>query len=70
MDIWYLLGKNFLDYKKRLEITICFIADESAHPGWDKVKVLSENLGATAVALVAPADTSLGSMPRIKIHKY
>ncbi len=29
-------------------------------PGWNKVKV-SENLGATEVALVAPADTSLGS---------
>ena len=27
-------------------------------PGWDRVKV-SENLGATAVAPVAPADTSL-----------
>ena len=32
---------------------------ESAPPGWDRVKV-SENLGATAVAPVAPADTSLG----------
>ena len=31
---------------------------ESAPPGWDRVKV-SENLGATAVAPVAPADTSL-----------
>ena len=31
---------------------------ESANPGWDRVKV-SENLGATKVALVAPADTSL-----------
>ena len=27
-------------------------------PGWNRVKV-SENLGATAVATVAPADTSL-----------
>ena len=27
-------------------------------PGWDKVKV-SENLGATSIAPVAPADTSL-----------
>ena len=27
-------------------------------PGWDRVKV-SENLGATSVAPVAPADTSL-----------
>ena len=27
-------------------------------PGWDRVKV-SENLGATTVALVAPVDTSL-----------
>ena len=27
-------------------------------PGWDRVKV-SENLGVTAVAPVAPADTSL-----------
>ena len=27
-------------------------------PGWDRVRV-SKNLGATAVALVAPADTSL-----------
>ena len=31
---------------------------ESVPPGWDRVKV-SENLGATAVAPVAPADTSL-----------
>ena len=31
---------------------------ESAPPGWYRVKV-SENLGATAVAPVAPADTSL-----------
>ena len=31
---------------------------ESAHPGADRVK-LSENLGATSVALVAPVDTSL-----------
>ena len=31
---------------------------ESAPPGWDRVKV-SENLGATSVAPVAPADTSL-----------
>ena len=31
---------------------------ESALPGWNKVKV-SENLGVTAVASVAPADTSL-----------
>ena len=31
---------------------------ESAPPGWNRVKV-SENLGATAVAPVAPVDTSL-----------
>ena len=31
---------------------------ESVPPGWDRVKV-SENLGATSVAPVAPADTSL-----------
>ena len=31
---------------------------ESAPPGWNRVKA-SENLGATAVALVAPAVTSL-----------
>ena len=31
---------------------------ESAPPGWDRVKV-SKNLGATAVAPVAPVDTSL-----------
>ena len=31
---------------------------ESAPPSWDRVKV-SENLGATSVAPVAPADTSL-----------
>ena len=31
---------------------------ESTPPGWDRVKVF-ENLGATAVASVAPADTSL-----------
>ena len=30
---------------------------ESAPPGWNRVKV-SENLGATPVALVAPVDTS------------
>ena len=31
---------------------------ESTPPGWDRVKV-SENLGATAVAPVAPVNTSL-----------
>ena len=31
---------------------------ESAPPGWNRVKV-SENLGATLVAPVAPVDTSL-----------
>ena len=31
---------------------------EFAHPGWNRVKV-SENLGATAVAPVAPVVTSL-----------
>ena len=30
-------------------------------PGWDRVKV-SENLGETAVAPVAPADTSLDEL--------
>ena len=34
---------------------------ESALPGWDRVKV-SENLGATAVAPVAPVVTSLNMM--------
>ena len=33
---------------------------ESVPPSWDRVKV-SENLGATSVAPVAPADTSLMS---------
>ena len=33
---------------------------ESAPPGWDRVKV-SENLGATAVAPVAPVVTSLNT---------
>ena len=31
---------------------------DSTSPGWNRVKV-SENLGATTVALVAPVDTSL-----------
>ena len=35
-------------------------------PGWDRVKV-SENLGATAVAPVAPADTSLIQLSIIKV---
>ena len=35
---------------------------ESIPPGWDRVKV-SENLGATRVAPVAPADTSLFVTP-------
>ena len=34
---------------------------ESAPPGGDRVKV-SENLGATSVATVAPVDTSLGTI--------
>ena len=37
---------------------------ESAPLGWDRVKV-SENLGATAVAPVAPVVTSLNSMIRV-----
>ena len=36
-------------------------------PGWDKVKA-SENLGATAVTPVAPADTSLACIPSIFIE--
>jgi hypothetical protein len=42
---------------------------ESASPGWDRVKV-SENLGATAVALVAPADTSLNSISRLRFIPF
>ena len=38
---------------------------EFAPLGWDRVKV-SENLGTTAVAPVAPADTSLIHMNAIK----
>ena len=34
------------------------MVDRVCPPGWDRVKV-SENLGVTAVAPVAPADTSL-----------
>ena len=34
---------------------------ESASHGWDRVKV-SENLGTTAVVLVAPVDTSLDKL--------
>ena len=39
---------------------------ESAPPGWDRVKV-SENLGATAVAPVAPVVTSLPSISNKKV---
>ena len=36
---------------------------ESAPPGGDRVKV-SENLGATSIAPIAPVDTSLLKIPR------
>ena len=37
---------------------------EFAHPGWNRVKV-SENLGATVIAAVAPAITSLNDFMAI-----
>ena len=53
--IYYFQGRN---HRENLGSRPLRWWAESAPPGWDRVKV-SENLGATAVAPVAPADTSL-----------
>ena len=42
----------------------CQCREESAYRGWNRVKVF-ENLGATAIVLVAPVDTSLQYLAKI-----
>ena len=50
-------GRN---HKENLGFTSAIVG-KIGPPGWDRVRV-SENLGATTVAPVAPADTSLYGM--------
>ena len=54
-QFYYSQGRN---HGENLGSTSVMVGRICPPPGWDRVKV-SENLGATAIAPVAPADTSL-----------
>ena len=54
------ISKQGRNHKENLGSTSAMVG-RICPPGWDRVRV-SENLGATAVAPVAPADTSLPSI--------
>jgi hypothetical protein len=57
------------DVTTRKKVQLCQWWADSAPPGWNKVKV-SENVGATPVALVAPVDTSLLPIPKNKYFQH